>query len=148
MPKAVPEIFGLETAGPRAELQATAVDAVVMPFIQPAARLTRAERDEARNFALLVLRDPTYRRNFLTRARIGKLAPAVEVALWHYGWSKPIERHEHGSAGEFESLQELSIEELQARAALLHRSLGEAREAQGIADTLREVDDSLKEQLG
>ena len=40
---------------------------------------------------MAIVDDPAYRRNLASRARRGKLAPAVECMLWHYAKGKPTE---------------------------------------------------------
>ena len=77
----------------------TAVKAAIPINSQTALQATA--RAEAKNFALLILRDPTYRQNLIVRARAGTLAPAVEIALWHYAYGKPAERLEVGGPGAF-----------------------------------------------
>ncbi len=42
-----------------------------------------------------IIDDPAYRFKLLSRARAGKLAPAVECMLWHYAKGKPKETIEH-----------------------------------------------------
>jgi hypothetical protein len=56
-----------------------------------------AERNEARLFALRVVRDPLYQENVLSRARQGNLPPAVETRLMEYAWGKPTETIEISS---------------------------------------------------
>lgn len=46
---------------------------------------------EAREAAAAIVDDPVYRANLAERAREGKLAPPVEVMLWHYAKGKPKE---------------------------------------------------------
>ncbi len=36
-----------------------------------------------------IVTDERYRKQFNTRARAGKLAPAVECMVWHYAFGKP-----------------------------------------------------------
>jgi hypothetical protein len=40
----------------------------------------------------LTLQDPQYVENLRQRLRSGKCNPAVEVAILHYGYGKPVER--------------------------------------------------------
>lgn len=84
-------------------------------------RLSVAQRNEVRIFALRVLRDETYQRNLLQAARDRTIAPQIELALYHYGYGKPPDRLEIGNIGESEALESLSREELAERA----RSLAE-----------------------
>ena len=83
------------------------------------ARLTTAQHNEARIFALRVVRDPLYREKLLIFARARRLHPLIEQMLWHYAYGKPPERVELGRAGDFESLEHLSKEELAERARKL-----------------------------
>jgi hypothetical protein len=46
---------------------------------------------ELREFFSSVLRDPAYRAQLLTKARLGTLPPPVEIALWYYEMGKPKE---------------------------------------------------------
>jgi len=92
--------------------------------------LAATARAEAKNFSLLILRDPTYRANLLKRAQAGTLAPAVEIALMHYGWGKPTERIEIGQPGSFTDAEGLSSRQLGDRV----RQLAEIIEAGGNPD--------------
>lgn len=84
----------------------------------------RVRRNEARQFALEVVRDPAYRRNFRARALSGKLAPALEITLLAYAWGKPPQRLEIGLPGDFEDrLDEMTPDQLAARARLLAAAL-------------------------
>jgi hypothetical protein len=47
--------------------------------------------DEARKAAAAIIEDPDYVKNLLSRARRGKLAPAVECLLYTYRYGKPKE---------------------------------------------------------
>jgi hypothetical protein len=78
--------------------------------------LTLLQRNEAKNFALQVVRDPLYRERLMKRAQMGVLAPAVEQLLWHYAYGKPADRVEISRGPD---LSDLTEEELADRAALL-----------------------------
>jgi hypothetical protein len=114
---------------PEAEAEAgreereAAVRTPVLPFelLTGAKRLSRAQKDEARLFALSVVRDEQYKKNVLARARTGRLAPVVEVTIMAYAWGKPPERIEFGRSDM--ELSELSTEELAARAIALAKAL-------------------------
>jgi hypothetical protein len=86
-------------------------------------RLSRAQKNEARLFALSVVRDPTYRQNLLRDARARKLAPALEITIMAYAWGKPADKLEI-SLPQAE-LQELTNEQLLSRV----REIGEALES-------------------
>lgn len=49
---------------------------------------------EVRTLASKILASAKYRKDLQRRAESGKLAPAVEVALWHYAFGKPREQVE------------------------------------------------------
>jgi len=85
----------------------------------PETRLTHSQRNEARTFALSIVRDPEYRANLLKAARTRTLPPAVEVVLLAYAWGKPTERVELGRPGAFDDLSSLTTDELAQRARLL-----------------------------
>jgi len=46
---------------------------------------------DAKAACTAIVDDPAYRRNLASRARRGKLAPAMECMLWHYAKGKPTE---------------------------------------------------------
>lgn len=84
--------------------------------------LSRAQRNEARLFALTILRDPLYQQGLLAAARKRELAPAVEIAIMHYGWGKPPDKVEVGAPGAFD-LEDLPAAALADRAETLARTL-------------------------
>ncbi len=49
--------------------------------------------------ARAIVDDPYYRKKLLSKAKAGKLAPAVEVMLHYYAYGKPIEIHQHSGPG-------------------------------------------------
>jgi hypothetical protein len=79
-------------------------------------RLTAAQHNEARVFALRVVRDPLYREKLLIFARARRLHPLIEQMLWHYAYGKPPDRIELGRIGDSAQLETLSKEELAQRA--------------------------------
>jgi hypothetical protein len=85
----------------------------------PSPRVALAQRQEARLFALMIVRDPVYRANLLVAAQTRTIAPAVEIALLAYAYGKPTERVEVGRPGDFSDLEDLSPEQLAARAQAL-----------------------------
>ena len=82
-------------------------------------RLSGAQQNEARIFALRLVRDPVYRAVLLRDWRARKLHPAIEQMIYAYAWGRPPERIELGRIGESDELQHLSKEELAARARAL-----------------------------
>ena len=82
-------------------------------------RAAAAQRNEARIFALQVVRDPVYRKNLLLAAQQRTLAPAVETTLLAYAYGRPTERVELGRPGAFDELTDLSTSDLAARARLI-----------------------------
>lgn len=102
--------------------------AAVLPFpvprVEGTSHLGRAQKNEARLFALTILRDPEYQAATLAAARRRELPPAIEQAIMHYGWGKPVAQMEVGAPGAFASeLEELSTSDLAARAELLAATL-------------------------
>lgn len=81
-------------------------------------RLGEARRNEARIFALQIVRDPAYRTNLLLAARNRTIPPGIESLLWHYAFGKPVETVEVGRIGE-SNYEELSREALINRAVEL-----------------------------
>lgn len=118
-------------------------------------RTAYAERNEARLFALRIVRDPAYQANLIVRARTGSLPPAVETRLMEYAWGKPTERLEIGSPGSFEDLSDLptgalleKAKSLTLRVAALEleeASLLETQKAELVAAKLQEEVDQARE---
>jgi len=110
--------------------------------------------NEARFFALSVVRDPTYRAGLRKRAQSGRLAPAVECLLFHYAYGKPAEHVEIGSPGAF-ALAEKTPAELAERARQLANALeaGEAasliaaEEAAAEREASRQTDKALEQKV-
>jgi hypothetical protein len=50
---------------------------------------------EVQSLCAKLLSDKSYTAKLAERLRRGKLAPAVEVLLWHYAYGKPKESFEH-----------------------------------------------------
>ena len=91
---------------------------------------------EVRELAQEFLSDPAYRQNLMRRCQQGKLAPAVEVMLWQYGYGKPADKLEvTGSLTTDPS--KMSDEEL---TAALASALDAMRGLTGTSDGLGEVD--------
>lgn len=78
--------------------------------------LTLLQRNEAKNFALKIIRDAKYRETLEKRAKAGVLAPAVEQMIWHYAYGKPADRVEISRGPD---LSDLTEEELADRAELI-----------------------------
>ncbi len=57
--------------------------------------------------------DPLYQARLQRDLRARKVAPAVEIMLWHYAKGKPVERAEVGRPGDFD-ISKLSDLELKA----------------------------------
>ncbi len=80
-------------------------------------RTSYLQRNEARLFALEIVRDPTYRENLKKAALARKLHPSIEALVMHYAWGKPTERVELGRAGDFsDDLSNLSDADLKTHA--------------------------------
>lgn len=54
----------------------------------------KLSRDAARRIAMALVADPLYLAGLQDRLRKGKVAPAVEVHLWHMAYGKPKEQVE------------------------------------------------------
>jgi hypothetical protein len=78
-----------------------------------------AARNEARLFALAIVRDPEYRNNLMSAMRDRTVPAAVENTILAYAYGKPTERVEVGKPGEFEELDDLSDAALLAHGQLL-----------------------------
>ena len=61
---------------------------------------------EVRAAAAALVDDPQYRRKLLHDMRKRRVAPAVEVLLWHYSKGRPVERHEIAMPGDFSKLSD------------------------------------------
>jgi hypothetical protein len=82
----------------------------------------------AQRLAQQIVEDPEYRRKLLERARTGKLAPAVEVALMAYAWGKPKESSDAEVRDLSAVLTEMPTEDLMARHHALASRLSELRQ--------------------
>jgi hypothetical protein len=93
-------------------------------------RIGTVQRNEARMFALELVRDPIYRENLLRAMRDRTVPAAVEIRILEYAYGKPTERVEVGKPGEFDDeLEELSSEALVQRARLIVETLESSRQA-------------------
>jgi hypothetical protein len=118
----------------------------VLPF----PRLTAVQRNEAKLFALQIVRDPLYRKNLLQAARERRLAPQVEVALLAYAYGKPTEHVEVGRPGDFGDFSRMSEDELAERAFALGRGLRRGMVAQAAmeeAEARLATDEELERKL-
>lgn len=109
---AVPD---LSVNGPR-PVRAVVVAETTQITRQAVVPIHKASRNEARIFALALVRDPVYRQNLMKAMRDRTVPAAVETTILAYAYGKPTERVEVGRPGDFEDLEDLSDE------ALLHRS--------------------------
>lgn len=129
-------------------------EATVVPIPRP--RIVLAQKNEARLFALAIVRDPEYRRNLMQALRERSAPAAVENMVWAYAYGKPPDRVEVGKPGEFDEIDALEGDALLEHgklvlgvlsgdaAALEHyASLQEQRKAQIEAET----DDAAKRTL-
>jgi hypothetical protein len=96
------------------------------PFYSLKGGATALTRGEGQAFARSILNSQAYRDDLKLRASQGKLAPAVEVMLWHYGYGKPVEQVNINVTPGTEDLASLPIDELHRRALELERYLAEA----------------------
>jgi hypothetical protein len=103
----------------------------VLPFERnDSGRLSTAQRNEARIFALSIARNPEYRRNLTLAAIKRELAPAVELAVLAYAYGKPPDRVELGGPGAFGGYEDLPPEALAERAEHLAKVLRMAPRAE------------------
>jgi len=80
--------------------------------------------NEARFFALQIVRNETYRKNLLTRAMTGTLPPAIESMLWAYSYGKPVKNIDIKINDQrTRELADLTSEELAERAKELSRQI-------------------------
>lgn len=103
------------------------------PWYQGPNGATNFTRHEAQRFARDLLESKDYRDSVKTRVRLGTLPPAIEAMLWHYAYGKPIEQIAMTVTPGQEDLSNLSLEQLQERAAMIAHAVQEARE---LADAL------------
>ncbi len=69
---------------------------------------------EAKELAHRLLNDPEYKRSFEESWRARKVAPQIEMMVWHYAYGKPKETVQHEVGGQPQMLaliQELPPEE-------------------------------------
>lgn len=104
--------------------------------------LGRAQRNEAKLFALQIVRDPEYRSGLLRAARARKLPPAIETMLWHYAYGKPVEKIDIGLSTD--ELEEMSDLELAKRAAMLAAVLSRTQDE---VEARAATDEALNEQM-
>jgi hypothetical protein len=99
-------------------------------------RLTIIEKNEAKNFALRVCRDPDYQESVMTRARAGTLG-SMEQVIWAYAYGKPVERVEVRTPDVPAELSGMTNAELADRAEVLASFLRElaASDAKPVAQT-------------
>jgi hypothetical protein len=97
----------------------------VLPFerTEVPGRLSAAQRNESRIFALSVVRNPKYQKNLLDAAIARTLPPQIELAMLAYAWGKPPDRIEVGTPGSFSSYEDLPVDALADRAEHLARVL-------------------------
>jgi len=87
-------------------------------FHTSAERYTEISINKARRIAARILEDELYLTNLIRRARVGVLAPAMEMMLWYYLFGKPVEKIQVSTTDD--SLIDLTDAELSARTKELH----------------------------
>jgi hypothetical protein len=87
---------------------------------------TLYSRGEAQRFAREIVESESYRQTVQDRASNGTLPPAIEALLWYYAYGKPLEQVQLSLVQE--DLSNLSLSELQERAAAVAKQLQEAEE--------------------
>lgn len=111
----------------------------------PDRRTSYLQRNEARLFALSILRNDDYKKNLLTAAIKRTLPPAIEVALMHYGWGKPADRVELGAPGAFSNdLSDLSLSELADRSKNVVHAIVALEYANASPEEQRLIEDRAK----
>jgi hypothetical protein len=96
-------------------------------------RLSIIERNEAKNFALEVVRSEEYRNSVWSRAKTGTLPPQVEIELWNRAYGKCPDKLEVTGAAHAE-LAGLTTEQLAERAQLVSELLRQQAEAEQDAE--------------
>jgi len=83
----------------------------------PRKRLTLLQQNEAKSFALEIVRSEEYRHSVRVRAQAGTLPPAIEQMIWYYAYGKPVDKIQvvDPRAG----LGDMTPEELSERAELI-----------------------------
>ena len=100
--------------------------------------------NEARSFALEIVRSPEYRASLLQRVKSGTLAANIEAMLWAYAYGKPAERLEITNPGPTAALAELSLAELAERADLISRVLKEVGDVEAAELAVNLVDQAAE----
>ena len=101
-------------------------------------RNTKEALKEAREFARQIVDNPEYRTRLLERALRGTLPAAVELRLLEYRYGRPADQvamTHVPQPNESEPLEELSDEQLAARAEALAKNLRGARKFAVVAGT-------------
>lgn len=94
------------------------------PFYSLQGGATALTRGEAQSFARGLLNSQKYRDDLKDRLENRKLAPALEIMLWHYAFGKPVENINLSVVEE--DLSTLSIDELREKMDGLAKQLDEA----------------------
>lgn len=96
--------------------------------------------NEARAFALEIVRSEEYRASLMSRVRTGTLPPNIEAMLWAYAYGKPMDRLQVEHVVPGAALHEMSLAELGERAALIGKVLLEVGDAEAavLADQMAE----------
>ncbi len=100
-------------------------DPPIEPPAKPWSKLT------IKSFCKDILESPEYRDSIKSRILLGEIPPAVECMWYHYAYGKPADKLEVKDTTN--AYENLSVEELEARATLLAdaaRHLRMARESQ------------------
>lgn len=100
-------------------------------------RSSREAQNEAKTFALSILRSPEYRKSLMDRARAGTLPANIESMLWAYGYGRPTERVEVTHVSPAAQLAELPVSELATRAELIGRVLREVGDVEAAEMALK-----------
>ena len=82
---------------------------------------------EAQQLAARLVDDPDYRKKLLADMRVRKVAPAIEVMLWHYAYGKPkdmveVDMFASSTTIDLDAIEDMSTAELEA-ARLLFRKI-------------------------
>jgi hypothetical protein len=97
-----------------------------------------AERNEARLFALSIVRNDKYQKTLVQRAETGGLHPSIETKLWEYAWGKPTERVELSISEDMSSLPTGKLVE-RAKHIALRLAAIESEEASQLEEDKRKL---------
>jgi len=86
----------------------------------------------ARTLAREILTSQEYRQTLFDRLKLGILPPAIEVAIWHYAYGKPVEHVKFEEVAP--PLEAQTEEQLQAKLDICEKLVQKIRRAKAVKD--------------